>query len=120
MIEFRCGTCGLNLKVENRHAGKASKCPRCVAKVIVPNLSPNLDEIIPFDQVYAVPPRRASGRLECPFCHTDAMPLVRSQISTAGWIVFVVLLLLCFPLCLIALFIKEDFRVCSRCGIKLG
>ena len=36
--------------------------------------------------------------------------------------VFVVLLLtvVCIPLCLIALFITEDYRVCAECGIKLG
>jgi hypothetical protein len=45
---------------------------------------------------------------------------VRRRISTAGWVVFVALLLFCFPLSIIGLFIKEDYRVCSSCGIKLG
>jgi GYF domain 2/LITAF-like zinc ribbon domain len=56
----------------------------------------------------------------CPFCQSTQPPLTRSKISTAGWVMFVVLLIACFPLCIIALFIKEDYRVCSSCGTKLG
>jgi LITAF-like zinc ribbon domain len=56
----------------------------------------------------------------CPFCRSSYPPEVKRRISTAGWVTFVVLLVLCFPLCLIGLFIKEDYRVCSSCGIKLG
>lgn len=55
----------------------------------------------------------------CPFCHTAAMPLVKKKMSTTGWVVFVVLLICCFPLCLLGLLIKEDYRQCSQCGIKL-
>jgi hypothetical protein len=56
----------------------------------------------------------------CPFCRSSYPPEVKRKISTAGWVTFVVLLVLCFPLCVIGLFIKEDYRVCSSCGIKLG
>ncbi len=71
---------------------------------------------------YDPPVRRDRGYkgFECPYCHTDAYPIVRSRISTAGWVVFVVLLIFCFPFCIIGLFIKEDYRVCSACGIRLG
>lgn len=55
----------------------------------------------------------------CPFCQSTVPPRVRHKISTAGWVIFVVLLLVCFPFCLIGLFIKEDYRVCRSCGIKL-
>ena len=56
----------------------------------------------------------------CPFCQSTHPPQVKSKISTAGWVMFVVLLIACFPLCVVALFIKEDYRVCSSCGTKLG
>jgi hypothetical protein len=56
----------------------------------------------------------------CPFCQTNYPPQVMSRISTAGWVIFVILLIACFPLCIIGLFITEDYRVCSSCGIKLG
>jgi hypothetical protein len=62
-----------------------------------------------------------SSGFHCPFCKTTSRPIVKSQVSTAGWIMFILLLvLLCWPLCWIGLFIKEDYRVCSACGIKLG
>ena len=63
-------------------------------------------------------PRRSGFR--CVYCGTSRPPEVCSKISTAGWVLFVVLLISCFPLCVIGLFIKEDYRVCSSCGIKLG
>lgn len=67
----------------------------------------------------AWPQPRPRGFL-CPYCGAQSPPIVRQQISTAGWVLFVVLLLVCFPLCIVALFVKEDYRVCSGCGIKLG
>lgn len=54
----------------------------------------------------------------CPYCQTHRPPRVASKISVAGWVLFVVLLLTCFPLCIIALFITENYRICSSCGIK--
>ena len=57
---------------------------------------------------------------KCPYCQSPAPPVQKQRISTAGWILFVVLLLLCFPLCWIGLFIKEDYRSCSFCGLSLG
>jgi DNA-directed RNA polymerase subunit M/transcription elongation factor TFIIS len=63
--------------------------------------------------------KRRKG-FECPYCHTDESPIVDSQISTAGWVIFVVLLIACFPLCIIGLFVKESYRRCSACGIRLG
>jgi hypothetical protein len=38
--------------------------------------------------------------------------------STVGWVVFVILLLACFPLCWIAVFITEPYRQCSQCRIR--
>ena len=60
------------------------------------------------------------GRFRCPFCGSRDLPVTKSQISGAGWVVFVVMLLFCFPLFWIGLLIKEDYRVCHECGSKLG
>ena len=57
---------------------------------------------------------------KCPYCQSQSPPLQKQKISTAGWILFVVLLLACFPLCWIGLLMKEDFRSCSFCGLNLG
>jgi hypothetical protein len=56
----------------------------------------------------------------CPHCGTSAPPQITRSISTGGWVVFVVMLLLCFPLFWIGFLIKEENRVCSMCMTKLG
>jgi hypothetical protein len=43
----------------------------------------------------------------CPFCKTKARPIIRKEISTAGWVMLVVLLICCFPLFWIGLLIKR-------------
>jgi hypothetical protein len=58
--------------------------------------------------------------------------LLRQRISPAGWAVLGVIagvcvltgLFLCIPLfltplCLLGLLIKEDYRICGDCGMKL-
>src|SRR5690348_5186686 len=54
--------------------------------------------------------RRDEG-FRCPFCRARARPIVKRQISTAGWVLFVVLLICCFPLCALALLVTEEYRV---------
>ena len=56
----------------------------------------------------------------CPQCQTQAAPVLEKKITTGGWILFAVLLLLCFPLCWLGLLINEDHRVCSFCRLALG
>lgn len=48
------------------------------------------------------------------------MPLEREKISTVGWVLFAVLLIVCLPLCFIGLLQKEKYRVCGRCNHYLG
>jgi hypothetical protein len=55
----------------------------------------------------------------CPYCGTDAPPVTGQRISTAGWIVFAVMLLFCFPLFFIGLLMKEEYRQCSYCRATL-
>lgn len=57
---------------------------------------------------------------QCPFCHAHAPPVEREKISTAGWVLFGVLLLLCLPLFWIGLLLKERWRVCGCCGQRVG
>lgn len=56
----------------------------------------------------------------CPMCRSNAPPLERDKISTAGWVIFAVLLICCFPLCFIGLTQKEKYRVCAHCNHRLG
>jgi hypothetical protein len=55
----------------------------------------------------------------CPYCHTNAPPVVATRISTGGWVVFAALIIACLPLCFIGLFIKEEYRMCSWCRASL-
>jgi DNA-directed RNA polymerase subunit RPC12/RpoP len=64
--------------------------------------------------------RRLSRGFRCPYCNSDAPPYMKSKTSTTGWVVFCVLLLGCFPLSVIGLFITESHRECSDCGVRIG
>jgi len=60
-----------------------------------------------------------SGNYRCPNCMSQFLPQVERRISTTGWIVFGVLLVVFFPLFWIGLLIKEDVHVCPSCKTRL-
>ncbi len=62
----------------------------------------------------------ANTGFECPFCHEHSPPYRKSQVSTAGWVTLIALLITCLPLFWVGLLMKEDVHVCRSCGIKLG
>jgi len=64
-------------------------------------------------------PNFMSGSYRCPNCMSQFLPRIERRISTTGWIVFAVLLVLFFPLCWIGLLIKEDVHVCPSCTTRL-
>jgi hypothetical protein len=66
------------------------------------------------------PPREGKKGFRCPYCDSEEPPEIRNKISTAGWILFVVLLIFCFSLCFISLFITEEVRYCHECGTPIG
>lgn len=66
------------------------------------------------------PRRRRRSRFRCPYCDTPAPPEIRTKVSGGGWVVFVVLLLVFFPLCWVGLLMKDEYRTCYDCGVKLG
>jgi hypothetical protein len=55
------------------------------------------------------------GMLQCPRCGFVGQPIGVTKISVAGWIVFTILLLVCFPLFWIGLLMKETTTRCPRC-----
>ncbi len=58
-------------------------------------------------------------RFVCPYCQTTRPPIWKSEVSPIGWIVFAVLLVTtCFG-CFIGLFIRDRYRVCSQCRVRL-
>ena len=59
-----------------------------------------------------------SHNFNCPRCNSQLYPRVTRQISTAGWIVFAVLLITFFPLFWVGFLIKEEVRTCPVCNFK--
>ena len=64
---------------------------------------------------HAQPQAVSAQHFRCPHCQTTELPVVAKRIGTAGWVVFFALLVFCFPLCFIGLFIKDEYRMCSWC-----
>jgi lipopolysaccharide-induced tumor necrosis factor-alpha factor len=62
---------------------------------------------------------RVRRGFRCPYCGCTEPPLQSSDISAAGWVVFALMLLFCFPLFWIGLLIKEEYRRCVDCGARL-
>ncbi len=61
----------------------------------------------------------ASG-YRCPRCATQMLPHSTRKISSAGWVVFAVLLVFFFPLFWVGLLIKEDVLTCPVCDTKVN
>jgi len=131
-VRISCEHCQAALNAPDSAVGKAVKCPKCGRSFSVPTIAvlEEADESLirrssggnrndeDFEEDL---PRRSfrRGRFECPFCHTDAPPVMRQVISTGGWVVMIVLIFVCLPLFWIGFLIKEDVRYCSECGAKL-
>lgn len=64
-------------------------------------------------------PQFMSGNYRCPNCMSQFLPRIERRISTTGWIVFAVLLVLFFPLFWIGLLIKEDVQTCPSCNVRV-
>jgi len=132
MTEVSCPSCGAKGRVPpNYPAGASVQCKKCGSnfkpsedafEVILPAIMPRRPsppEPIP-DYKPARPERRG---FECPYCHNRAMPRTGTKVSQAGWVLFIIMLfsfigtLFCWiPL----LAMKEEYRVCGACGMKLG
>lgn len=79
---------------------------------------------MPIGQTTAQPlanvnPQFMSANYRCPNCMSQFLPKIEKRISTTGWIVFAVLLVVFFPLFWIGLLIKEDVHVCPSCKTKV-
>ncbi|MFL5342194.1 MAG: LITAF-like zinc ribbon domain-containing protein [Gemmataceae bacterium] len=143
-IPVNCPSCGFEGEASETTVGQTVLCPDCRYNIPVPDLNskptsshfreqppperknrrPEID-VREEDDYDDRPVRRRNRRSSlryastCKECGSDAPPIHRSQISVAGWIVFVVMLLLCWPLCFIGLFIKDEYSVCGECGARI-
>jgi transposase-like protein len=115
-IQFHCPGCETLLETASDMANAIVKCPYCQKDLHVPGATPASAVAVGRQ---APPPEPRSG-FRCPFCRSSFPPELKRKVSVAGWVTFGVLFVLCLPLCFIGLFIKDDYRVCRSCGIKLG
>ncbi|MBI1901193.1 MAG: LITAF-like zinc ribbon domain-containing protein [Planctomycetia bacterium] len=135
MSQATCPNCGGIVKNDGTLAGQTVACPFCSGSFVMPpapasgtaetmaqyTSPPNPVPTAPAGGATAAAIAPQTGRgFECPYCHTHDLPAVRTQMSTAGLIVLIVLLFTCPPLFWIGFFIKDEYRVCSHCGIKVG
>jgi len=121
MSTFACPYCRETFTASAGASPTPVHCPHCHQLFEIANQAPP-----PVPPAPAAPPvkphasAKAGHGFECPFCHTQSPPYRKSQVSTAGWVTLIALLITCFPLFWIGLFMKEDVHVCRSCGIKLG
>lgn len=80
----------------------------------------NLNQPSPQALAYQQPSPVMAHGYRCPRCGTQNLPHIERKISTAGWVVFAVLLVVFLPLFWVGLLIKEDVRVCPVCNLKVG
>lgn len=140
-IKVNCISCNQRLQVPSKPPNRTILAASIPAPAFVIEQNPHVivTEAAPdvIDAELDAPPKRTRrkrlrdeeedddydadrSRFRCPFCKTSRAPIVKSQVSTGGWVMLIVLLICCFPLFFIGLFMTEEFRVCSGCGIKIG
>jgi hypothetical protein len=132
-ITVACPRCGTRLRAPDDMAGQTARCSQCQGRMLLPPpeevAEPPAEEV---DAAFAggyedegprsprPGPRGRGVGFVCPFCRCRARPERRTQVSTGGWVVFAMFILLCLPLCFIGLLMREEYRVCSNCGTRLG
>jgi DNA-directed RNA polymerase subunit M/transcription elongation factor TFIIS len=131
-IQFTCPACDTVLVVAASLCGTKVNCPKCnnIALISAPPADFVVAQKVPTESAsrrgklvasianYGQRSRREVG-FRCPFCQSNLKPKVKRKISTAGWVTFALLLFFCFPLSIIGLFLKDEYRVCRSCGIRL-
>jgi RNA polymerase subunit RPABC4/transcription elongation factor Spt4 len=120
-----CRKCGTSLWLSGRAASsqdftQQAARPRTTAAATLPPPSFNAERPANAAPVQQYPIQFGNTGFRCPYCHSMQMPVIVQKISPGGWIVFAVMLLVCFPLFWIGLLMKEDQRFCRACGMKLG
>lgn len=65
-------------------------------------------------------PQYMTGTYRCPNCGTSTLPIIERRISTAGWIVFSLLLVFTFIFFWVGLLMKQNVSVCPVCRATLS
>jgi hypothetical protein len=65
-IDFPCPSCDESIRVSRKYAGKAGRCPKCRARVQVPDDIPGTDST---PKAQAPPPAKREKKVVCSGCH---------------------------------------------------
>jgi len=90
-----------------------------------PRTQPNPPTQLPVQQSYSSTPSyyqfgALDGSYRCPRCGTSYLPVMERRVSTAGWVVFSVLLVFTLIFFWIGLLMKEEVPVCPVCRARLN
>ena len=66
------------------------------------------------------PPVPPTAGYRCPRCGSTMPPMYQSKMSDGGLAVLILMILFCFPLFWIGLLMREEYRVCPACLLRLG
>ncbi len=65
-------------------------------------------------------PQGPMAHYQCHHCGANRPPIVRSRVTTSGWVFFAVLLMLCFITSFLPLItMREQYQVCGSCRRQL-
>lgn len=107
MIRYTCKDCRCTLEVDDRVAGREAVCLECGCVELVPEAT----DPQPF--------RMSAPRSKCPHCRGLMEPRLAWRITAHGWLLFLMLLIPCLPLCWVALFLRTSYQQCSLCRAAL-
>jgi uncharacterized Zn finger protein (UPF0148 family) len=89
------------------------------AASVTPKTLPQVVDSIPSSN--AIPPiyqGQAAGSYSCPYCQTRQPPIWKSEVSTAGWITCVLLLVTTCVFFWVGFLIRDKYTVCSSCNVR--
>ncbi len=86
---------------------------------MAPKPSPQVVQAIPSSS--SIPPiyqGHAPSSFSCPYCHSRQPPIWKSEVSTAGWITCVLLLVTTCFFFWVGFLIRDKYTVCSSCNVR--
>ncbi len=117
-ISLCCPHCAAALTVPSVFSGTDIACPICEHDFRLPGSSTAILAAPPL-AAPAPEPFEPRSTFCCPFCRSTSPPRIERKVSSTGWAVFFTLLILTIVFCFLGLFIWEDHRRCSSCGVRL-
>jgi DNA-directed RNA polymerase subunit RPC12/RpoP len=130
-IDYRCPSCGTEVELRKRVTLTRRRCSHCGTPITPQEIDRQAaekrrreqrareQEQEEWERAREQEEEEWERRNTCPFCGFIGLPDVKSTTSTVGWVLFAFLLLSCFPLCFLGLFVTNDSLVCRECGSEL-